>query len=506
MNPLPNETEVIISRMVEDQDFRLAMVRKSFFWFFHLYFRTYAKYPTADFHREIFQLLENQEHQNIVLTAFRGSAKSTLVTLAYVIWSILGDQHKKFPIILGSTQAKAQTHLLAIKHEFEQNDLLRADLGPFKEENNQWGATALILPQYGAKISIGSTEQSIRGIRHYEHRPDVIICDDLEDMDSVRTQESRDKLFEWVTGDVIPAGDRDTRFILIGTPLHEDSVLKRLEKLFESGSRCVVRRYPILNAEGKPLWPGKFRTEADIQAEKDKCLNELAWLREYMLRIVQSEAQIVKREHIQYYKELPLNGHRRVILMIDPAHSTKTTADYTAMVAAHIYGSGKDRKIYIAPNPVNAHLTTEQFIEKARWVYKSLGASGYTRRVYVEDVGVQGVFTDLLNREGIFAKPYPTRGQTKAGRLEAVAPWIELGKVLFPEKGCEQLIQQVLGFGIERHDDLVDALTMACLQLMEDTKATPFIMTIGGGSSTPPRPGTNDWMTTMHGWHNISRM
>ena len=135
MNP---ETEQIIEKMIRDKNFRLAMVRESLFWFTHFYFGgTYVKYPTVDFQREIFQLLEDAEYQNIVITAFRGSAKSTIVTMAYVIWSILGKQQKKFPIILGSTQAKAQTHLLAIKHEFEQNELLRADLGPFREENKQ---------------------------------------------------------------------------------------------------------------------------------------------------------------------------------------------------------------------------------------------------------------------------------------------------------------------------------------------------------------------------------
>ncbi|HVM73778.1 MAG TPA: hypothetical protein VMU13_02820 [Candidatus Paceibacterota bacterium] len=133
------QAEQIIEKMIKDKDFRLAMVRESLFWFTHFYFGgTYVRYPTADFQREIFQLLEDAEKQNIVITAFRGSAKSTIVTMAYVIWSILGKQQKKFPIILGNTHTKAQAHLLAIKHEFEHNDLLRADLGPFKEESDQW--------------------------------------------------------------------------------------------------------------------------------------------------------------------------------------------------------------------------------------------------------------------------------------------------------------------------------------------------------------------------------
>lgn len=37
---------------------------------------------------------------------------------------------------------------------------------------------------------------------------------------------------------------------------------------------------------------------------------------------------------------------------------------------------------------------------------------------------------------------------------------IRSGKVLFPKKGTEDLIQQLVYFGVEKHDDLVDAFTM----------------------------------------------
>ncbi len=75
----------------------------------------------------------------------------------------------------------------------------------------------------------------------------------------------------------------------------------------------------------------------------------------------------------------------------------------------------------------------------------------------------------------ISAIPYPIRGQTKEGRLQAVAALIELGTILFPEKGAEPLIEQILGFGTEKHDDLVDAFTILILQLLESTKQYPQI-------------------------------
>jgi phage terminase large subunit-like protein len=37
------------------------------------------------------------------------------------------------------------------------------------------------------------------------------------------------------------------------------------------------------------------------------------------------------------------------------------------------------------------------------------------------------------------------------------ARYVKNGTVKFPRTRCEQLLNQVLGFGSEKHDDLVDA-------------------------------------------------
>ena len=476
---MDNKEEYIIDRMIKDRTFRIAMVKKSHFWFFHYYFgRKYAKYATADFQREIFNITENPDLQNIIITAFRGSAKSTIITLSYVIWSIVGVKQKKFAVILGHTQLNTQIHLNAIKKELEENDQFRRDFGPFKEEIDQNGTQSILLPQYGANISTRSIGQNIRGIKHFQHRPDLIIADDLEDSDSVRTQENRDKMFDWLTGDVIPAGDRNTQLIFIGTPLHNDSILMRLEKIFQDGDpKNIFRKFPIVDENNLPLWPGKFKTQKDIDDEKTKCFNELAWQREYLLRIVDNDYQIIKREHIHYYEKLPTEPPRFSALSIDPARSQKITADYTAMVAGKLYGFEKNRRLYIMPNPVNERLTTDQIISKAKSISYGLGNNSYAR-VYVEDVNFQGIFTDLLKGEGIPAKPFPVRGWSKEDRLSAVASLIELGHIIFPYKGSEKLVEQILGFGKENHDDLVDSLTMLILQMFEDSKHTPSIRVI----------------------------
>lgn len=60
--------------------------------------------------------------------------------------------------------------------------------------------------------------------------------------------------------------------------------------------------------------------------------------------------------------------------------------------------------------------------------------------------------------------------QDKRARLSVAATYIKNGTVLFPRKGCEELISQLIYFGQETHDDLVDALVYLILG-MADTSA-----------------------------------
>ena len=49
----------------------------------------------------------------------------------------------------------------------------------------------------------------------------------------------------------------------------------------------------------------------------------------------------------------------------------------------------------------------------------------------------------------------------KRSRLELSSPLFQMGKVLFHnDRKSAEIIQQIVGFGVEKHDDLVDALSM----------------------------------------------
>jgi len=470
MNPPQKNPKQILEMMIKDRGFRIAMARQNHYWFFHFYFAHYVLYPTADFQRDIFALTERSDNGMTVICSFRGSAKSTICTLSYPLWAILGKEQKKFVVLLSQTQRQARQLLTNIKSELEKNAILRNDLGPFKEETDEWGGYSLVIPRYNARITAASSEQSIRGIRHLQHRPDVIIADDVEDLPSVRTKESRDKTNEWFRGDVLPAGARETKTIVVGNLLHEDSLLKRLKKEIKNGTLTgTYREYPVIKADGSSMWPGKFPTLEAIQDARNRLSNESAWQREFLLRIISSDEQIIRPEWIQRYEAIPSfsgNDFRYTATGIDLAISQKATADYTAMVSGHIFGRGKEMRIYILPNPINGRMDFPATMETAKSLSKSLGYGKQTE-LFIEDVGYQRALVQDLQQQGWPAKGVPVQGQDKASRLRLTSYLIQSGHILFPHKGCEDLITQLTGFPSESHDDLADAFAILVLKAIE---------------------------------------
>lgn len=468
-----NENEILFERVLKDQRLRQELVKKSLEFFFPIYMHEYIEYETAPFHKELFSILQNEKHKLAVITAFRGSAKSTIATTAYVLWSILGIQQKKFIIICSQTEVKARQHLMNIKSQLLHNELLKKDLGPFEEERNNLGnATAIIIKRMNVKIMICSIEQSIRGMRHDQYRPDLIILDDIENQDSVKTKEGRNNTFNWLTGEIIPAGTRKTRIIAIGNMLHEDCVLKRLEKKIENGEmkrmNGIYREYPIIDAKGNPLWVGKYSTPESIEEEREKAMDEISWQREYMLKIVSTDEQIVRPEYIHFFEKYPTSNIRNISIGIDLAISERDSADCTAMVVGYVYGIGKDMKVYIKRNPINTRIpfpVQEEYVKNLVAVERQVH---HTVKLYIENNGYQEALVQILEVQKYDVEGVPTGRNDKAMRLRMITSFMKEGRVLFNKEGCEELIEQLLGFGKEKHDDLVDAFSLLLIKVIEN--------------------------------------
>lgn len=69
--------------VLTDQKIRKQISKTDIVWFFRIYFHLYIKHPSAPFHFEILDLLQNDQNPLVSIVAFRGSAKSTLCSLVF---------------------------------------------------------------------------------------------------------------------------------------------------------------------------------------------------------------------------------------------------------------------------------------------------------------------------------------------------------------------------------------------------------------------------------------
>ena len=254
--------------------------------------------------------------------------------------------------------------------------------------------------------------------------------------------------------------------------LHEDSLMMRLKQSITTGTmNGEYKEFPLIDHNHRRLWPAKFPSLKEIQILKKKVANESAWYREYLLKIISDDDRIICREDIHYYNDLPDPQKfppRLIAVGTDLAISLGKTADFTAIIFAYVTGYGKDLKVYILSQMVNKRISFTETVNELKRIEATLFLRFKRHaRIYVEKISYQESLSQQLVVEGLFAEPVAIGNMDKRARLNLASPYISSAKVLFPNRGAEEVISQIVNFGIEKHDDLADALTIMILKIIE---------------------------------------
>ncbi len=473
---LTDEEWAVLEKVIKDPVLRKHAAKRSFALFEAIYFGEYFTRPFAPFHKEFMAIAEDQERKFYVVRASRGFAKSTILNTHYAIWAILGYQQKKMAVIIAQTLEQAQRYMAKIRHELERNDLLRQDLGPF-HESGEWAIPSIVVDNYDARIAIASVGSHVRGLTHRHHRPDLVILDDVENLDSVRTRENRDKTYEWFVSEVAPAGELETtKFLFLGTHLHDDSLVSRVVREIEKGGRNgIVRSYPFLDERGEPLWKARYPDQQTVEAFKQMIGDEAAFERECMLRTPAESGQIFLPGWVREFEASQHPGFagwtrfRETAISVDVAGS-KETSDYTAVVVSDVWRYEDHMRIYVL-EAYNVHLRfqeikvfIQELYEKHRQRTQSLPI------VLTEAGGLQGWLADELKNIHVNAVERSAGGMSKEDRGRVASGPMQKGQVWFQRGGIgiDRLMEQLLGFGRERYDDEFDAFTQTVLYVKEN--------------------------------------
>lgn len=229
---------------------RRAKASVDFEYFARTYFPHYVKKANSRLHDYLYKRLpeiaDSDKSETDDIAAPRGEAKSTITSQIFVLWCVITER-KWYAMIGMDAFDQAAIMLEAIKAELESNPRLAMDFPEATGGGRVWRA-GVIVTRNDRKIEAVGSGKRIRGRRHGPHRPDLFVGDDLENDENVRTPEQRDKLQSWITKAVLQLGGAGDKFdvIIIGTILHYDSVLARLQKnpLWRSVKFKAIIRWP----------------------------------------------------------------------------------------------------------------------------------------------------------------------------------------------------------------------------------------------------------------------
>lgn len=421
--------------------------------------RPYFPLETPPFHKEILDLISDKNNRRIGVIAPRGHAKSTTVDMTYPLWAGCFEQ-EEFIVIISDTYTQAAEFINALKDEFENNPKIKWLFGNMKGDDWQDGEFVL---SNGIKYAAKGSGMKIRGIRHRHTRPTLMIFDDIENDENIKSAEQRQKLYHWFTKAAIPALARGGRAVIIGTILHFDSLVNKVMKqqdVFKSWQTRVF--YAITTEEDgteQALWTEhrsleKLRAMRDDPGDQD-FIGSITFAQEYQHKPFSEEDAIIQPDWIKECEpsQVP-DKHARLarVLTIDPAASERQTADFTAMIVADLYTDGN---VYIRAirNQRTSPSVTADTIRELDEIYKP-------QVIGIEKGALGLVFRDLL--EGL-----PVIGlepdKDKVRRLLAVSRFFEAGRVYTVKniQNGQAFREQLIEFPKGTHDDMVDAAAYA---------------------------------------------
>lgn len=246
----PAWTDLIRKRAYIDHAFYVACFFPEYFWGtpseMHRDFIKWEKRPTQRGYKEI-------------TAAPRGHAKTTWRALFKPLHAILYGYHH-FILVIGYSGPDGNDKTRDIRDQLANNDRLVEVYG--RRIDHGAGATdfTATTPKGTCRVLARSTGKQVRGLRYKNHRPTLVICDDILSAEGVATPEQRAKTRKWFFSDVMGAlettktdmGQSTSCVSVIGTCLNKEDLINELLKT--AGWKSNKYRALLRHADRQDLW------------------------------------------------------------------------------------------------------------------------------------------------------------------------------------------------------------------------------------------------------------
>jgi predicted phage terminase large subunit-like protein len=500
--------EAILSASLRHQRRLLGSVSPQAFAEVYLKNNCSAQY--SKMHLQIFRILLNItkiRRKKVAIAAPRGHAKSTIVSLVYVLWCILYDKERLI-LIASNTTEQAATLLKDIKHQLRYNPLILSDFPEIcrAKKPKPWRDNKIQLPN-GAMICVYGAGQSPRGIKNDKDRPGLIIADDLENEEQAESEEQREKLRSWFSGTLLNTGHPDTNVIVIGTILNHNSLLANLIDPDRTPGWYGKKYQAIEESSAYPQlwekWATIFRSREEFEGKTGPDAAKMFFdaYEEYMLKgtkvlwsewetyydlmvlretegdiYFQREKQncpldpkqcIFKKENMTFWDEQYRDTQHLIESVgryavyygsCDPSLGKSARGDYTAIIV--LLKDNRTKVMYVIAAdlvqcaPDKSLQKIVQYADMYR-ISQFVVESNNFQKLLVDDLKRR--LLKIGNRTRVKSVHHTSQKQARICSLE---PYVSQGRLQFNSKH-HMLLQQLIQYPMAKNDDGPDALEMA---------------------------------------------
>jgi len=491
--------------------------------FVRVFFKEHCPYPFSSMHDHFFEweMDPSRRGRREAIAAPRGHAKTTMKVLFKALHAIVYG-YEKFIVVIGHSAPEAEAKVRDILNELENNELLQEVYGLLAPVKGQLGwSTKNFVAQNGIRVMAKSRGKQVRGLKHGNQRPTLIILDDCESPDKVLMEEQRYKTRQWLEKDILKLGSvgGQANIMVIGTCLHPDALLPTLLTL--PGWQGYKYQAVISFAENQALWQdwrqiytdlSNPKRQADAQAFYEANQSEMLagtqvlWpeaesylqLMQMIVNEGQASFQSEKQNdpfdpdrqlfHMHLAKRFRVvmgEGQIESIEWLDGSGKMIHRAQLSEIVAFHDPALGKKpgqtsepdyAAIVVVASDTNGYLyCLDAYIEKdplSRQIERAfqLYEKWHFDRLYLEENGFQyllkGPYTEMNNLQ---TNTYihvigVEQHENKFKRISTLEPEITNGYLLFADTLNPRMIEQLSLFPTS-YDDGPDALEGAVSQL-----------------------------------------
>ena len=298
---------------------RIQRLQRDFVAFSEYYFPEYASAPFAKFHLKIARKLIDNDEIYLVAALAREHGKSVLLGLlipAYLKFT--GRTHNM--LLISHNKDNAEELCMPLILNLELNQRLIHDYGTQKSIGNWEAGNWRTIDGFSLR-AIGA-QQSPRGTRNEEKRPDFVLIDDIDTDEESRNQTRIDNKWKWIEQALFPTMSISgaKRFVFAGNIIAKEGCIVKASRVAD-----FFIQVNILDKDGKPSWPRYTLEQVNYMLSK---ISYASAQKEYFNNPI-SEGTVFK--DITWGKVPPLSRFKFLVGYCDPSYKDSKKNDFKAL-------------------------------------------------------------------------------------------------------------------------------------------------------------------------------